>query len=405
MNKRFAQYSGESADLYEYDTADAGNEVLTLASSVTVDVVGFAQILGSTASGDGIVNQGVIVIDQTPGDGILSITPLAFTNSGTIEAGATTASESLLIESSTFTNSGTLDVAVGGTVNIQPITFTNSGTIDVDENGQAIIYATTFTNLSAHTRTGGTDEAQGGMLEIYGDDTITTDDANIILNGAGSTIETYNTSTGVYRNVDRTLTTIGSAGELQLLAGRDWTTAGAAITNDGIIQLGGGTLTSTASGASLTDAAGSTLSGFGTVTATTFANSGAIDASGGRLTLTDAVTGTGTDTISRASTLEFDAGVSSAKTFGDQDIDFSTGGGTLHLLAPRSFFGEISDFGPGDSVELTGSWAFFGISDVAGVTTLTLESGSTKHGFEFAGDYRRSDFSVTPGKTTTVGYA
>jgi hypothetical protein len=34
------------------------------------------------------------------------------------------------------------------------------------------------------------------------------------------------------------------------------------------------------------------------------------------------------------------------------------------------------------------------------VTTLTLARGATMHAFEFAGDYTRSDFNITPGKTT-----
>jgi hypothetical protein len=203
---------------------------------------------------------------------------------------------------------------------------------------------------------------------------------------------------------DTTLTTIGSSGELQLLAGRKWTTAGAAITNDGIIQLGGGTLIATASGASLTDAAGSKLRGFGTVTATTFVNSGTIEASGGTLELKGAVTGKGTDTISGGSTLEFEARVSNAKTLGDQDIDF-IGAGTLHLLKPAGFYGEISDFGAGDTVKLLGSWAFSAISHAGDVTTLTLAKGSTTHGFEFVGDYTRSDFNITPGTTTKIAYA
>ena len=114
--------------------------------------------------------------------------------------------------------------------------------------------------------------------------------------------------------------------------------------------------------------------------------------------------GTGTDTISGASKLEFDAGVSSAATLGDQNIDF-TGGGMLHLLKPASFYGEISDFGSGDMVELKGLWAFSAISHAGGVTTLTLHHGSTTHGFEFVGDYTRSEFHITPGTTTTIKYA
>ena len=96
--------------------------------------------------------------------------------------------------------------------------------------------------------------------------------------------------------------------------------------------------------------------------------------------------------------------MSTAATLGDQDIGF-TGGGTLHLLAPTSFYGEISDFGSGDTVELKGSWAFSAISEAAGVTTLTLASGSTMHGFEFAGDYTQSNFTIASGTTTKIRYA
>ena len=114
--------------------------------------------------------------------------------------------------------------------------------------------------------------------------------------------------------------------------------------------------------------------------------------------------GQGDGHISGASTLEFGAGVGTPATLGDQDIGFS-GGGTLDLLAPTSFYGEISDFGSGDTVELNGSWAFSSISETGGVTTLTLASGSTTHGFEFVGDYTQSDFTITPGTTTTIKYA
>jgi hypothetical protein len=43
-----------------------------------------------------------------------------------------------------------------------------------------------------------------------------------------------------------------------------------------------------------------------------------------------------------------------------------------------------------------GSWAFPAISGAGGMTTLTLECGSTRHGFEFVGDYSHSNFSITP---------
>jgi hypothetical protein len=133
-------------------------------------------------------------------------------------------------------------------------------------------------------------------------------------------------------------------------------------------------------------------------------NDGTVLVSSGTLELKGAVTGTGTDTISGASTLEFGAGVGTATTLGDQDIGF-TDGGTLHLLAPTSFYGEISSFAAGDKVELKGSWAFSSISEAGGLTTLTLASGSTTHGFEFVGDYTQGDFTITPGTTTKIAYA
>jgi hypothetical protein len=89
--------------------------------------------------------------------------------------------------------------------------------------------------------------------------------------------------------------------------------------------------------------------------------------------------------------------VSTAATLGDQ-------GGTLHLLAPTSFHGEISDFGSGDTVELKGSWAFSTISTASGVTTLTLLSDGATHGFEFVGDYKQTNFNIVSGTTTKITY-
>ena len=226
--------SGGGSDfLYEYDTGNVGNQVLTLASNDTVDVQGNAQIYGSGFSGDGIINMGLI--EQTGNSGTLDIHPGAFTNRGTIDAEAPNA-----------------------TLDIEPGTFSNSGTIDVANGDFAYIGPTTFTNLSAAGKlTGGTYEAEAGStLELPNNGSITTDDAHIILSGAGSTIEDYNSNTRVYDTLDTTLSTIGAKGVLELLADRNWATAGAAITNDGQIELGGGELTAVASGASFTNAVG-----------------------------------------------------------------------------------------------------------------------------------------------------
>ena len=93
--------------------------------------------------------------------------------------------------------------------------------------------------------------------------------------------------------------------------------------------------------------------------------------------------------------------VSTATTLGDQDIILHSG--IMALLDPTGFYGKISDFGSSDTVKLEGFWAFSALSHPTnGETTLTLAQGATKHGFEFAGDYTRSDFHITPGKITTI---
>jgi hypothetical protein len=157
---------------------------------------------------------------------------------------------------------------------------------------------------------------------------------------------------------------------------------------------------------SFTNAGTLEMSGSGDVATidAAFNNTGTVSARAGTLDLAGAVTGKGTDTISGAATLEFGAGVSSATTLGSQNIAFSIGGGTLDLLAPTSFYGEVSGFAAGDTVELLGSWGFSGISQAGGVTTLTLANNGTTHGFEFAGDYTQSNFNITPGTTTTITY-
>ena len=123
---------------------------------------------------------------------------------------------------------------------------------------------------------------------------------------------------------------------MHLLADRSLTAAAAAITDNGLIQLGGGTLTVSGAGSSLTMGATGELEGFGVIDATKLTNSGQIEASGGTLDFQRAISGRGAGTISGASTLEFDSAVSRSTTVGSQNIGF-TGGGTLDLTDPRAF--------------------------------------------------------------------
>jgi hypothetical protein len=369
--------SGGGSDyLYEYDTGSVGNQVLTLASNDTVDVQGNAQIYGSGFSGDGIINKGLI--EQTGNSGTLDIHPNAFTNAGTIDAEAPNA-----------------------TLDIEPGTLSNSGTIDVANGDFAYIGPTTFANLSAGKLTGGTYEAEAGStLRLQNNGSITTDDAHIILSGAGSTIEDFDSNTGLYDTIDTTLRTIGVRGVLELLADRSWTTEGAAIANNGQIELGGGELTAVASGASFTNASGAKLYGFGTVDAPNFTNSGMIEASSAAETLDfkTAISGTGEDQISGASTLGFDAKVSAGQT-----VSFTGSGGELALHDTGGFTGLISGFdtagaGSNDTIEVAGPWLFTGFKENAGGTegTLGFVNGGSTLSLTLLGDYK-GHFVGNPG--------
>jgi hypothetical protein len=320
--------------LYEDDTTGVGGQVLTLASSVLVNVTGNAAITSSGGNGGNGIN-----------------------------------------------NDGVINVAGSLAINVDVLSFfTNEGTINIE--GGSVGISQTFTNLSANTLTGGTYEVQtSSTLLINSNDTIATDDADIILSGVASKIETRNPITGVTNRIETTLTTIGSSGELQLDNSRNYTTR-LALTNDGIIEHGTGT----------------------SVVSPNIRNEGTILVSSGKLELKGTVTGTGTDTISGSSKLQFDAGVSTKGTINHQDIDLAGSGGTLALLEPTRFYGEISDFGPSDTVKLEGSWAFSALSQSAGFTQLTLHRGLTTHAFDFVGDYSRSGFQIQSGKISTITF-
>jgi hypothetical protein len=128
-------------------------------------------------------------------------------------------------------------------------------------------------------------------------------------------------------------------------------------------------------------------------------NNGSVLASSGTLDLQGAVSGNGTDTISGASTLEFDSTVGGGQTAG-----FTGGGGTLDLIDPAGFTAKISGFALTDSVDLKGDWIFSNFSETGNgkMGVLTLSSGSNQLSLNFLGDYMARDFHVASGATTVI---
>ena len=117
-------------------------------------------------------------------------------------------------------------------------------------------------NLSLNTLTGGTwIAASGGTLALSnGSNVIATNGAHtvLVLSGANSSIESGPSSL----TLERTL--VANNGTLELLAGANFASTSGGLTNNGVLQLGGGTLTA----ASLSNGPGSKLTGFGTLNPT-----------------------------------------------------------------------------------------------------------------------------------------
>jgi hypothetical protein len=499
--------------LYGYDAAGAGNQVLTLTSSVTVIASGYAAIHSSSDSGDGIVNDGVI--DQT--SGTLQIAGNAFTNSGAIDAKG---HGSVVIRPNTFTNTGAIDVGNGDFVTIASTTFTttassliaieanssvaieatnawtNHGSITLASGGSLYLYGSaSATNLGSTSNSGGTVyiagtynnsgqtldgsaplgqfglcggairsgtatsagvafTAQGGTLSgltLEGplNLTSTTESQSVDLangakvvgpsgSGPGMINVTGYFSTLYFDNtqtVSNETTTLGnSSGYTDALYGYDTTwagnqvltlassvtvnvvgdasisssyasgdaivnqglidqsgnytleIAGSAFTNSGEIQLGDGTLIGAS--ASLTNAAGSTLQGFGTVTAETFTNSGIIEASGGTLTLTNTVTGTGGLQIDGAADLVVGGSIASGAT-----AAFNGASAMLTLEQPSSFGATVGGIGAGDTFDLMGVTAN-GATVNGSNQLLATENGTTVDALQLSGT--NSGFRFVP---------
>ena len=198
-------------------------------------------------------------------------------------------------DSATFSNAGLLEKTGGTGTNVIDPTLTNTGTVIVTSGTLSL---PSLTNLSGTTLTGGTYEATAGAaLQLANNVTIATAAGTIILSGAGSAVQSLNTTTNTEVAVDSTLYTTTATGGLEVLGGRNFTVVANSgqFIDDGRLQLGGGTFTATA----LTVGTGARLSGFGTVT-NAVSSTGLLDANGGLLLFSAAVTG--------ATSLEADAG-------------------------------------------------------------------------------------------------
>jgi hypothetical protein len=203
----------------------------------------------------------------------------------------------------------------------------------------------------------------GGTVEWENTNTVNQSGGNVTLgdNIPADAATLFNTSAATYDILDNSGIGLGAS-------------AASDINNVGLLEKTGGTATS--------------------VVAPAVTNTGTIEVAAGTLDMQGAVTGTGSDEISGASTLEFDATVSAGQT-----VSFTGSGGDLALHNPGVFAGDIGGFdaagaGSNDIIEVAQAWVFTGFTENAGGTegTLGFASGSSATSLTLLGDYNPAGF-------------
>jgi hypothetical protein len=287
-------------------------------------------------------------------------------------------------------NDGSITAGIGGGFFVvNPRNFTNNGAITVSNSDILYCLPGALTNISGTTLTGGSYEVDANStLELNSNVKIATDDATIILSGARSVIER---SDGVL--IDASLTTIGAAGTLELLGGRNWR-SNVTMSNAGKLDLGGGFFAP----AGLTNEG--LVSGRGVVAVMT-TDAGSIEAAGGILDFAKAITGGGTMAVDSGAILEADSSAASTLS-----VIFDGAHGTLALGSPLTFAATINGFAPTDTIDLLGITATSAVLG-AGDTLVITNGTKAVATLQLAGSFTGDTFNVASnGKGgTTIGIA
>jgi trimeric autotransporter adhesin len=197
---------------------------------------------------------------------------------------------------------------------------------------------------------------------------------------APTAIDTLNFNSGA---ITTTLTGTATALNANFSGAAPWTLSGAQLTLGGLLTVN----------------AGATLSGSGTVTGT-ITDNGTIKASGGLLTLSGPVGGTGLLQIGVGATLDVNS------TSAGETISFLGGTGTLVDHQAGTIGAVISGFGAGDTIDLSSlAFAAGATASIAG-GVLTVKSGAATETLRLTGIGNGSSFSVTAdssGAGTAIG--
>jgi hypothetical protein len=373
-------------------TLQLANNVSIATLNATIDLAGAGatiQSLNTTTSKQVSLASSLTTIDA---GGVLEIlgnggyaTANSIANAGTLDLGGGTLTAGALANTGTLSGFGAVDAAVtdSGVVSVQ------AGKTLTFQNGSLALTGAAVATVGA-----------GATLQLQDNVPFQIDDFTVVLNGVGSVIQSFDTTTSTELTFEEGSTGLSATGVLEILGGRDYTTTNT-YANAGTIDLGGGTFTS----GTLTDAAGSTLTGFGTV-ASSFSDAGATTATGGPL----AFTGMG-DTFSAAlagAEIDFAGGtdlLSSGSSLTASAVGVS-GGAVVTLGASQTYAGKLTQAAGttlalgANTLTLTGSGSTLAGSVTGTGGTLALAGGS--QAIDTGASLGVSNWSLAGGDTTAV---
>jgi len=269
-----------------------------------------------------------------------------------------------IVQPLNVTNNGTLQENGPGTFEVSSDYFYNNGTVDVGNGGKFVI------DSKDNTLEG------SGVFDISANSTleakkVTLLTAKVDLEGAGATFDCAG------------LTVIYGGGALTIGTGAV-VDIGSTMTILGALNLEGSSVTTT----KFMVNGGGVLGGYGKVVGAVV-NSGTIDASGGGLTISQDVTGTGQITIEDTSALAVDGNVSAGQT-----VTFESASGRLGLAYAAGFAATIAGFAAGDVIRLIDT-AATGLTYNAAKDTLTIKNkGALVATLQLSGDYTGDTFHL-----------
>ena len=380
----------------------AGRNFTATADSGTLTDYGNLVLGDSIFTANELLVSGGMITGSGSLDAILDVSGGATTTGGTLSLGASVTGTGVLsvaagatLENVSGTISGT--AAVSGTLSLDGGAFTSTsvaiaagGTVtgfgslggsvtdhgSIDANGGTLSVAT-LAGLAGGTWSGGGLEAdEGSTLLLAKNASIVKDAGTITLSGTASAIDWASSSGTALVTLESSLSSITTAGTLEILSNRSYTAtaAGGTFAVAGALVLGGGTFAASA----LVLDAGAKLSGMGTITAPATI-SGATSITGGSLLLAGALSGASTLSIGSGAVVELAANGGFTGVLSDSGTLLLAGANLGTAKASVSATGSVYGFGTLGTVTNAGWLDATGGTLALGALT-SLSSGTLTQG-------------------------